>query len=133
MLSLGGELTVAIKNGLRKSAKEVLEHEDELRKTAKTVDETKEIDELIEHLDEVAEVDFLAKWDIPLSGPGGKGFLGGQKLGRKEIRLWISKIEEVSKGKAVLKIVDEANATLKGGQAGFNPFSMEIFFTLSMQ
>ena len=54
MLSLGGELTVAIKNGLRKSAKEVIEYEDELRKTANKADEVKQMDELIEHLDKIA-------------------------------------------------------------------------------
>jgi hypothetical protein len=75
----------------------------------------------------VAELDYLAKWDLPMTGPGGKGFLGGKKLGRAEIKQWISKIDEISNGKAVLKIIDESSDTLKGGQAGFNPFTMEIF------
>ena len=35
--------------------------------------------------------------------------------------------QPLSNGKAVLKIIDETNDTLKGGQAGFNPFTMEIF------
>ncbi|MBB4807400.1 hypothetical protein HNP38_002704 [Chryseobacterium defluvii] len=55
LLSLSGELTVAVHNGLRKSAKEILEHEDDLRKTAKNADEAKQIDELLEELRKVAE------------------------------------------------------------------------------
>ncbi|WP_255350301.1 hypothetical protein [Flavobacterium sp. 316] len=42
---MGGELTAAIKGGLRKSAKEVLEHSDDVKKTAKNADEAKQIDE----------------------------------------------------------------------------------------
>ncbi|CAM4198756.1 MULTISPECIES: hypothetical protein [Flavobacterium] len=49
-----GKLTVAIKGGLRKSAKEVLEHTDDLKKTAKNAEEAKQIDEVIEHLEDVA-------------------------------------------------------------------------------
>ena len=37
---------------MRKSAKEIVEHEDDIRKTAKNADEAKEIDNLIAHLDE---------------------------------------------------------------------------------
>ncbi|NHN25520.1 hypothetical protein FIA58_007505 [Flavobacterium jejuense] len=54
LLSLGGEITAAIKGGLRKSAKEVLEHTDDLKKTAKNADELKQIDEVIEHLEETS-------------------------------------------------------------------------------
>ena len=50
-----GELTAAIKGGLRKSAKKVLEHTDDLKKTAKNAEEAKQIDEVIEHLYKVAE------------------------------------------------------------------------------
>lgn len=50
LLSLSGELTLAIHNGLRKSAKEILEHEDDIRKTAKNIDEAKEIDEALMQL-----------------------------------------------------------------------------------
>ena len=52
---MSGELTVAIKGGLRKSAKEVLEHTDVLKKTAKNADEAKQIDEVIERLEEDIE------------------------------------------------------------------------------
>ncbi|NHN25528.1 hypothetical protein FIA58_007545 [Flavobacterium jejuense] len=52
---MGGEITTAIKGGLRKSAKEVLEHTDDLKKTAKNADEAKQIDEVIEHLEDVTE------------------------------------------------------------------------------
>ena len=118
---MGGEITATIKGGLRKSAKEVLEHTDELKKTAKNADEAKQIDEVIEHLDG------MAKSGIPMSPPGGKGFLEGQKLSRQEIKLWINKIDEISNGKAVLRIIDETDNLLAGKQAGFNPFTQEVF------
>ncbi|MFZ4930621.1 hypothetical protein [Chryseobacterium sp. Mn2064] len=54
LLSLSGELSVAIHNGLRKSAKEILEHEDDIRKSAKNADEAKEIDDIIEELERLA-------------------------------------------------------------------------------
>lgn len=50
LLSLSGELSVAIHNGLRKSAKEILEHEDDIRKSAKNADEASEIDEALEQM-----------------------------------------------------------------------------------
>ncbi|WP_310028963.1 hypothetical protein [Flavobacterium arsenatis] len=50
LLSLGGELTAAIHNGIRKNAKEILKHEDDLRKTAKNAEEAKQIDEVIDEL-----------------------------------------------------------------------------------
>lgn len=60
MLSLGGELTVALRKSLRKSADDILvNHADELenlKTNAKNADEVKEIDDLVEHLDEVAEI-----------------------------------------------------------------------------
>lgn len=55
LLSLSGELTVAIHNGLRKSAKEILKHEDGLRKSAKNADEAKQIDVVIEELKRMAD------------------------------------------------------------------------------
>lgn len=51
---MGGEITAAINGGLRKSAKEVLGHTDDLKKTAKNADELRQIDEVIEHLQDVA-------------------------------------------------------------------------------
>jgi len=54
LLFLSGELTVAIHNGLRKSAKEILEHEDDIRKSAKNADEARQIDDLIEELEEIS-------------------------------------------------------------------------------
>ena len=50
---MGGEITATIKGGLRKSAKEVLEHTDDLKKTAKNAEEAKQIDEVIEYLEEI--------------------------------------------------------------------------------
>ena len=76
---MGRELTAAIKGGLRKSAKEVLEHTDDLKKTAKNAEEAKQIDEVIEHLEEVAEIDFMAK-------PAEIGRFGGRKLTASQIR-----------------------------------------------
>ncbi len=57
LLSLSGELSVAIHNGLRKSAKEILEHEDDIRKSVKNADEAKEIDNVVDELMEIAELD----------------------------------------------------------------------------
>ncbi|UOX34878.1 hypothetical protein LXD69_05045 [Flavobacterium sediminilitoris] len=75
---MSGELTVAIKGGLRKSAQEALEHTDDLKKTAKNADETNQIDEVIEHLEDVAEVDFMASHKI--------GNLGGKVATERQIR-----------------------------------------------
>jgi len=55
LLSLSGELTVAIHNGLRKNAKEILEHEDDLRKTTKNADEAKQVDDVIEELKNIVD------------------------------------------------------------------------------
>lgn len=54
LLSLSGELSVAIHNGLRKSAKEILKNENDIRKSAKNADEAKEIDDIIDELEKVA-------------------------------------------------------------------------------
>ena len=76
---MGGEITAAIKGGLRKSANEVLEHTDDLKKTAKNADEAKQIDEVIEHLEDVADLDLMAK-------PAEIGKFGGKKLTASQIR-----------------------------------------------
>ncbi|UOX34880.1 hypothetical protein LXD69_05055 [Flavobacterium sediminilitoris] len=62
---MGGEITAAIKGGLRKSAKEVLEHTDDVEKQLDNlvIEENNvkrkltqaEKDKVIKHLDEVAE------------------------------------------------------------------------------
>jgi len=54
LLSLSGELSVAIHNGLKKSAKEILEHEDDIRKSARNSEKAKEIDDIIDELEKVA-------------------------------------------------------------------------------
>lgn len=56
LLSLGGELTVVIKDGLRNSAKEALKHENEILKSAKNADEANEIDEIISQLRKSADI-----------------------------------------------------------------------------
>jgi len=54
---LSGELTVALKKGLRKKAKKALREKsaiERLRKSAKNGEEVKQLDEVVEHLEEVA-------------------------------------------------------------------------------
>lgn len=53
LLSLSGELSVAIHNGLKKSAKEILEHEDELIKEASKGNHN--IDNLLDEIYQIAE------------------------------------------------------------------------------
>jgi hypothetical protein len=77
LLSLSGELTVAIHNGLRKSAKEILEHEDELRKTAKNADEVNKIEEALATLKKIAS-EKGTKGDIT------KSFFQNVKIALKE-------------------------------------------------
>lgn len=65
LLSLSGELTVAIHNGLRKSAKEIVGTPESKNQFEKQLDSLikegqvtrKEVDDLLEHLDELAEVE----------------------------------------------------------------------------
>ena len=88
LLSLGGELTAAIKGGLRKSAKEVLEHSDDVKKKLDNlvIEENNlkrkltndEIDDFFKHLEDVAEVDFMASHKI--------GNLGGKVATERQIR-----------------------------------------------
>ncbi|WP_333809323.1 hypothetical protein [Flavobacterium sp.] len=56
LLSLSGELTAAIKNGLRKSAKKLVKHEDEIRKVSKK-EGIEDVDGLLDELYEVAEIE----------------------------------------------------------------------------
>jgi len=80
---LSAEITVAIKNGLQKSAKEVLEYEDELRKTANKADEVKQMDELIEELKRVADDNIK-----------GKGLYSGKILSKTDIEKWAKILKE---------------------------------------
>ncbi|MFB9096890.1 MULTISPECIES: zincin-like metallopeptidase toxin domain-containing protein [Flavobacterium] len=80
---MSGEITVAIKNGLQKSAKEVLEHTDDLKKTAKNADEAKQIDEVIEHLRRVSGDNIK-----------GKGFYGGKVLSKSDIEKWAKHLKK---------------------------------------
>jgi len=57
---LSGELTVALKKGIRKKAKKALREKsaiERLRKKAKNGEEVKQLDEVVEHLEEVAELE----------------------------------------------------------------------------
>lgn len=100
LLSLSGEITVAIKKGLQKSAKEILEHEDDLRKTAKNADEAKQIDDVIDELERMAskEDDLFRKIEelFDLSG--------GRLLTKKELDLLKDFLWE--RYKVRLKLVD---------------------------
>lgn len=125
ILSLSGELSVAVHEGLKKSAKEILAKEDILRRSAKNADEVEEVEELIEHLDEVGELDFLAKWDdLPVSR---KGYLGGKTLRRREIKYWSDEITRISNGKSQLIVLPKGHKKLQGNQAGFDPFTGNIY------
>ncbi len=133
ILSLSGELTVAIKNGLKKSAKELVETTESKAKLEKELDNLveegkisrTEAEEVIEHLEEVAEMDNLAKWDdLPVSG---KGYLGGKTLRRKEIKYWIDEINKISKGKSKLIVLPKGDPILNGNKAGFNPYNGNIY------
>lgn len=55
ILALSGELSVALYSKIQKSAKTILAKEEVLRKTAKNAEETKQIDEVIEELRNVAD------------------------------------------------------------------------------
>ena len=125
LLSLGGEIAAALKGALAKSADDLLKHEDALRKSAKNADEVKQVDELIEHLREVAEIDYLARWD-DLSASR-KGYLGGQTLRRKEIKFWIDEVKKISKGKSNLIVLPKGHQKLKGNVAGFSSFDGNIY------
>ena len=83
LLSLSGEITVAIKNGLQKSAKEVVEHSDDLEKQLDDLVEQGQIsrnvaDELLDNLEVLGELDLMATRKI--------GNLGGKVATEKQIR-----------------------------------------------
>lgn len=114
LLSLSGELSVAIHNGLRKSAKEILEHEDDIRKSAKNVDETKQIDDVIDELIEVAELD-MRQIDL---FPGGSQF---EVLSSNLLKKYIRKLDKkMLKHNLKLEIVwiDEAHNMYLTGLKG---------------
>lgn len=124
LLSLGGELTAAIKGGLRKSADDLLKYEDEIIERANR-EGVEDVDGLID------ELDYLKDSGIKVVGPGGKGYLGGQRLGRAQIRVWIKYIDEISEGRASFKIVEEGDTLykkleLENAQAGFDPDKLQI-------
>ncbi|KIX20559.1 hypothetical protein SY27_11645 [Flavobacterium sp. 316] len=92
---MGGEITAAIKGGLHKSAKEVLEHTDDLKKKLDNlvIEENNlkrkltndEIDDFFKHLEDVADISKLSK-------VAGRGRQFGQKLSKadfEEIRKFL--------------------------------------------
>lgn len=97
LLSLGGELTAVIKGGLRKSAKEVLEHTDDVKKELDNlvIEENNvkrkltqaEKDEVIKHFDEVAE----RKKQIIPNGGLTKGF---SIINPKVMKYWMNFLEK---------------------------------------
>jgi hypothetical protein len=108
----------------RSSASNALEYEDEIRKAAKK-EGIENVDGIFDELYEVAELDYLAKWDdLPVSG---KGYLGGKTLRRKEIKFWIDEINKISKGKSKLIVLPKGDPLLNGNKAGFNPFNGNIY------
>lgn len=114
LLSLSGELSVAIHNGLRKSAKEILEHEDDIRNSAKNVDEAKQIDDVVGELMEVVELD-MRQVDI---FPGGGQF---EVLSSNLLKKYIRELDKkMLKHNLKLEIVwiDEAHKMYYTGLKG---------------
>jgi len=54
LISLTGEITASMKAGLRKSAKELIEHEEAIRKAARTTEEAGEVEKLIREVRELS-------------------------------------------------------------------------------
>lgn len=114
LLSLGGELTAAIKGGLRKSAKEVLEHTDDVKKTAKNAEEAKQIDEVIEHLEEVAELEMRTLKTFPLG-------LELEVLSKNLLKKYIQRLDEKmlkSGYKLEIEWIDELHSQFYTGLQG---------------
>lgn len=112
-----------------------MKYEDEIRKQlddvviedGKTTRKLTEADKgkFLDELNEVAELDNLAKWDdLPISG---KGFLGGKTLRRKEIKFWIDEINRISKGKSRLIVLRKGDPILNNRKAGFDPYNGNIY------
>lgn len=78
ILSLSGELSLALYGKMQQSAKTILAKEKVLRKTAKNADETKQMDVVVEELRRVAELDYLGN-------VGRRGRRLGQKLSKSAI------------------------------------------------
>lgn len=97
LLSLSGELTAAIKNGLRKTANKLVKHEDEIRKVAKK-EGIEDVDGLLDEMYEVAEVErrLTNTWD------GGK--LLSERTLRKRIR---TLLQEYKNFNLEIHIVDD--------------------------
>ncbi|WP_294220560.1 hypothetical protein [uncultured Chryseobacterium sp.] len=104
MLSLGGELTIAIRNGLKRSAIRLVEKEEDLVRLEKQLDKTveegkvtrKEADDSLKELGELANADLMAK-------PNEIGKLGGKVLNASQIR----KLRGELKQRGVLLILEE--------------------------
>ena len=135
ILALGADLSEFLLKRARTSAKNALKYEDEIRKQlddvviedGKTTRKFTEADKgkFLDELNEVAELDNLAKWDdLPISG---KGFLGGKTLRRKEIKFWIDEINRISKGKSRLIVLRKGDPILNNRKAGFDPYNGNIY------
>ncbi|MCV9931974.1 hypothetical protein OIU80_06735 [Flavobacterium sp. LS1R47] len=69
--------------------------------------------------------DYLANWDgKPVSR---RGYLGAKKLSKKEINVYIRKINKMSNGKSKLMVVPKGHEILQGNKAGFHPFSGTLY------
>ncbi|WP_295212163.1 hypothetical protein [uncultured Chryseobacterium sp.] len=101
---MGGELTISIRNGLKRSAVRLLEKEEDLVRLEKLFDEAveegkvtrKEADDSFKELRELANADLMAK-------PNEIGKLGGKVLNASQIR----KLRGELKQKGVLLILEE--------------------------
>ncbi|MNL45187.1 hypothetical protein D3C87_1678140 [compost metagenome] len=69
--------------------------------------------------------DYLTKWDG--KDVSRRGYLGARKLSKKELNVYIRKINEMSNGKSEVVILPVGDKFLKGNKAAFHPFSGTLY------
>jgi hypothetical protein len=70
-------------------------------------------------------LDYLSKWEDKTVSR--VGYLGAKKLSKKELNVYIRKINEMSNGKSKLVVVPKGHEILQGNKAGFHPFSGTLY------
>jgi hypothetical protein len=69
--------------------------------------------------------DFLADWDG--KAVSRTGYLGAKKLSKKEINVYIRKVNEISNGKSKIIILPVRDKLLQGNRAAFHAFSGNLY------
>ncbi|MNQ09857.1 hypothetical protein D3C85_226800 [compost metagenome] len=110
---------------------------------AETVEDAKEIRRVADEANRLIEVetgkdvskmsdkeyedlfDYLTKWDG--KDVSRRGYLGARKLSKKELNVYIRKINEMSNGKSEVVILPVGDKFLKGNKAAFHPFSGTLY------